>query len=154
MVNHVFKIKFESSSYDLNEEYDRLSDHEKEKISELDAESFFDYQDYSDRYICYIICKPIEIQKYSEILFKNLIFHNLTDISNDILNFRLDLEEELKPLLSTVNSIKYSFFIDDINDWILDNLNIDNILDRISQLGSVDKLSSVEKQFLKSFESR
>ena len=40
MVNHVYKIKFGKSSFDLNEDYDRLSEHEKQKISDLDAESF------------------------------------------------------------------------------------------------------------------
>lgn len=152
MVNHVYKIKFDKSSFDLNEEYERLSDHEKQKISNLDAESFFDYQDYKDRYICYVICKPLEIQKYSNILIQNLISHEVKDLSKDLLKFKIDLELELKPLLSTINSIKYSFFIDDINDWILEHLVIDDVLDRISELGTVDKLSEIEKEFLKNFQ--
>jgi hypothetical protein len=152
MENQIFRIKFEATSYDLNDEYDRLSEHEKERISDLDAESFFDYQDHSDRYVCYIICKPAEIKKYSDILIKNLIMHSITDLSQDILKFKIDLEYELKPLLSTVNSIKYSFFIDDINDWILENLDIDIVLDRILEIGSIDKLSDVEKEFLKNFQ--
>jgi hypothetical protein len=152
MMDHVYRIKFDKSSFDLNDEYERLSDHEKQKISNLDAESFFDYQDYKDRYICYVICKPTEIQKYSSILIQNLISHEISDLSKDILKFKIDLELELKPLLSTINSIKYSFFIDDINDWILQHLNIDDILDRISELGNVDKLSEVEKEFLKNFQ--
>lgn len=151
MDNHIFKIKFETTSYELNDEYDRLSEHEKERISDLDAESFFDYQDHMDRYVCYIICKPTEIQKYSSVLIKNLIMHSITDLSQDILKFKINLEEELKPLLSTVNSIKYSFFIDDINDWLLENLDIDVVLDRILEVGSVDKLGDVEKEFLKNF---
>lgn len=152
MVNHVYKIKFGKSSFDLNEEYDRLSEHEKQKISDLDAESFFDYQDYKDRYICYVICKPTEIAKYSSILIQNLISHDVSDLSNDILKFKIDLETELKPLLSTINSIKYSFFIDDINDWIIQHLNIDDVLDRISELGTVEHLSEIEKEFLKKFQ--
>lgn len=148
----VFRIKFDESSFDLNSEYDKLSEHEKEKISDLDCESFFDYEDYSDKYICYLICKPDEIKKYSDILFKNLILHSVVDLSDEILKFEINLEHELRPLLSTVNSIKYSFFIDDINDWIFENLDIDSILDRISELGSVDKLTSIEKEFLKNFQ--
>ena len=76
----------------------------------------------------------------------------MSDLSNDILKFKIDLETELKPLLSTINSIKYSFFIDDINDWILQNLNIDDVLDRISELGTVEHLSEIEKEFLKNFQ--
>lgn len=152
MLNHVYKIRFDKSSFDLNEEYDRLSEHEKQKISNLDAESFFDYQDYKDRYICYVICKPTEIQLYSNILIQNLITHEILDLSKDILKFKIDLETELKPLLSTINSIKYSFFIDDINDWIIEHLNIDDVLDRISELGNVEKLTQIEKEFLKNFQ--
>lgn len=152
MTNHIYKIKFENSSYLLNEEYDRLSEHEKERISELDADSFFDYQDDEDRYICYVICKATEIEKYSNILSKNLINHSIDNLSDDVLKFKINLEEELRPLLNTINSIKYSFFIDDINDWILQHLDIDNILDRISEVGSVDNLSNIEKEFLKNFQ--
>ena len=47
----VFKIKFNNSQVELNDEYDKLSDYEKEIVSELDCESFFDYQDYNDNYI-------------------------------------------------------------------------------------------------------
>ena len=150
MKSGVYKIMYVQSSFQLNEEYDRLSEHEKEKIAELDAESFFDYQDYKDKYVCYIITNPVEIKKYSSILTNNLIQHEIIDMTNDILKFKINLEEELKPLLSTINSIKYSFFIDDINDWILENLEIDNVLDRISEVG-IENLTTIEKDFLKSY---
>lgn len=150
MKSCVYKIRYDQSSFQLNEEYDRLSEHEKEKIADLDAESFFDYQDYKDKYVCYIITNPVEIKKYSSILLNNLIQHEIIDMTDDILKFKINLEEELKPLLSTINSIKYSFFIDDLNDWILENLEIDNVLDRISEVG-IENLTTIEKDFLKSY---
>ena len=149
---HVYKIKFQHSLFELNEDYDRLSEHEKERISDLDCESFFDYEEHDDKYVCYIISNINEIDKYSKILFKNLIMHEIIDLSNDIIKFKIDLETELKPLLSTVNSIKYSFFIDDLNDWIINHLDIDIDLDRINELGGIDKLSKIEKEFLKNFQ--
>lgn len=152
MNSHVYKLKFQDSLFDLNEDYNRLSDHEKEIVSDLDCESFFDYDDFNDRYVCYIISKPTEINRYSKILIKNLIIHDVIDLSEDILKFRINLEEELRPLLSSSNSIKYSFFIDDINDWIVENLDIDVVLDRISELGSIDNLTNIEKEFLKNFQ--
>jgi hypothetical protein len=138
--------------FDLNEDYDRLSEHEKERISDLDCESFFDYEDHSDKYVCYMISKSTEIEKYSKILVKNLIMHELIDLSDGILKLKIDLEQELKPLLGTINSIKYSFFIDDLNEWILQNLDIDKVLDRISELGDIKKLSDIEKEFLKNYQ--
>ena len=40
MINHLYKIKFYKSSLELNGEYDRLSDYEKDIVSELNTESF------------------------------------------------------------------------------------------------------------------
>jgi hypothetical protein len=150
MKSCVYKIRYDQSSFQLNDEYDRLSEYEKEKIADLDAESFFDYQDYKDNYVCYIITTPVEVKKYSSILLNNLIQHEIIDMTDSILKFKINLEEELKPLLSTINSIKYSFFIDDLNDWILENLDIDSVLDRISAVG-IENLSEVEKEFLKNY---
>lgn len=152
MNNRVYKIKFENSSNQLNDEYERFSEQEKQKIFDLDCESFFDYHDHSDNYICFIICQPSELKKYSEILISNLITHQVIDLTHDILNFNIDLETELKPLLSTINSIKYSFFIDDINLWTVQNLDMDIILDRILELG-IDNLTPIEKEFLKNYHS-
>lgn len=150
---HLYRIDFDKSSFELNEDYEMISESDQEKISSLDAESFFDYEeDLTNRYICYMLCNPIEIKKYSDILNKNYISHEVTDISDDVLKFKIDLEDELRPLLSTINSIKYSFFIDDLNEWILQYLDIDTVLDRISELGGIDKLSSIEKEFLKNFQ--
>ena len=148
----VFKIKFNNSQIGLNDEYDKLSDYEKEIVSELDCESFFDYQDYNDNYISYLICKPDELEKYSDILTRNLIIHSVSDLSENILKHKIDLIDELKPLLSTVNSIKLGFFMDDLSDWIIKNLDIDSVLDRIIEVGSVNKLTNTEKEFLKKFE--
>ena len=148
----VYRIDFAKSSFELNEDYELLSESEQEKISSLDTESFFDYEADDNHYVCYLICNPIEVKKYSDILTNNFIEHKLLNITNDILKFKINLEEELKPLLNTINSIKYSFFIDDLNDWILENLEIDSILDRINELGGIQKLSNIEKEFVKNFQ--
>jgi len=150
MKNSVYKIKFTNSSLELNDEYDRFSEQEKQKIADLDCESFFDYHEHDNNYVCFIICQPTEMKKYSEILLNNLVIHTISDLTSDILNFKIDLESELKPLLSSTNSIKYSFFVDDINQWLLQNLEIDVVLDRILLIG-IGNLSNVEKEFLKNY---
>jgi hypothetical protein len=151
MNNYVFKIRFNESQFDLNDQYESLSDLDREKIEEMDAISYFDYSDYDDKYVCFIIANKLEMEKYLEILSRNYIKFDCVDLSDDILKFKIDLTEELRPLLSTTNSIKYSFFLDDLDDWILENLEIDTVLDRISEIG-IDNLSSVEKEFLKNFQ--
>jgi hypothetical protein len=92
------------------------------------------------------------MKKYTSILSKNLIKFEFSDLTKDVLSSKVDLELELKPQLKTTNSIKYSFFIDDVNEWIYNNLEIDMILDRISEVG-MNSLSQIEKDFLKNYHS-
>lgn len=146
----VYKIQFYKSSYQLNDEYERLSEHEKERISELDAEGFFDYNDDDDKYTVYVITTPLEIKQYLSILANNLVKYDLFDLSKDVLFNKIDLNEVLKDQINTTNSIKYSFFIDDVNGWVYQNLDMDTVLDRISDVG-IDGLTDVEKDFLKMY---
>lgn len=150
MLSCVYKITFGKNAFDLNEEYDRLSEYEKERISDLDAEAFFDCGDSKDRYVCYVITKPLEMKSYTSILNSNLIEHKFVDLSKDILSNKVDLEMELSHQLTTTNSIKYSYFIDELNEWIYKNLDMDTVLDRISESG-MDSLKDVEKLFLNNY---
>ena len=45
---------------------------------------------------------------------------------------------------------EYDFFMDDLESWIYDNLEIDIVLDRITEVG-MDSLKDVEKNFLKNY---
>lgn len=149
MANRVYKIRYSKSSLELNEDYDCLSDYEKEAISELDAEGFFDYED-NNIYCCYVISTPIEVAKYSKILTNNLIAHECLDLSEDIIYNRIDVEYELEDKLDEKNLFKYDFFLEDINSWIYNNLEIDIVLDRITDVG-IDSLKQIEKDFLKHY---
>lgn len=149
MANRVYKIRYSKSSLELNEDYDCLSDYEKEAISELDAEGFFDYED-NNIYCCYVISTPIEVAKYSKILTNNLISHECLDLSQDIIYNKIDVEYELEDKLDEKNLFKYDFFLEDINSWIYNNLEIDIVLDRITDVG-IDSLKQVEKDFLKHY---
>ena len=145
---HVYKLKFSKSSYELNDDYERLSDIEKEKISNMEADSFFDI-DEDDKYTFYIIVNPIELKAYLSVLNENLIHYDIDDISDDILKGDLDLELDIKNI-NPLNSLKYSFFMDDLDDWIYENLDIDTVLDRISSVG-IKSLRKIEKEFLNNY---
>ena len=149
MVNHVYKVKYSKSSLELNNDYENLSDFEKESLSELDALSFFDFEE-DQKYTCYIITTPLELKKYSKILLNNLIIHECFDLSENILSGKLDIENETRNKIDNFNFLKYEFFIDDINDWIYENLEIDIVLDRINEVG-MDSLKDIEKLFLKQY---
>ena len=88
----VYKIKFTKSPFDLNEDYDRLSDIDKEKIADMNADSFFDYEE-DGVYTFFTIAEPIEVKRYLGVLSENLVKFELTDLSKDILKSNFDLTE-------------------------------------------------------------
>lgn len=145
----VYKIKFNKSSSFLNNCYEGFSDIEKEKISELGADSYFDYND-DEGYVCFLITTPLEISKYFKILSNNYIEYEHIDLSEDILYKRYDLEKELSDKINPLNSMKWGLFIDDVDIWISENLHIDLVLDLISKVG-IDNLSRNEKEFLNKY---
>jgi hypothetical protein len=142
----VYKIKFTKSPFDLNEDYDRLSDIDKEKIADMNADSFFDYEE-DGVYTFFTIAEPIEVKRYLGVLSENLVRFELTDLSKDVLKGNFDIDSEVGDKVELLDSVKFSFFVDDLNDWIYNNLDIDTILDRINIVG-IDSLTKVEKEFL------
>lgn len=148
MSSHIYKIKFSKPSYQLNDDYDRLSEIEKEKISNIEAEAFFD-MDEDDKYTFFIIVNPIELKAYLSVLNENFIPYDINDVSDDILKGKLDVESVIIQV-NPLNSLRYSFFVDDLNDWLYDNLDMDIVLDRISSIG-IESLRKVEKEFLNNY---
>jgi aromatic ring-opening dioxygenase LigB subunit len=146
----VFKINFYKSTDELEDLYDYFSELDKEKLNELDTESYFDYDDLSGNYTLLIIASHIEVDKYIKIIRDNTLKVDYLDISDDILKSKYDLEYDLTLLINEENEIKFDFFIHDLNNWILENLDIDNVLDRISEVG-IDNLSKIEKEFLENY---
>ena len=142
----VYKIKFTKSPFDLNEDYDRLSDIDKEKIADMNADSFFDYEE-DEVYTFFTIAEPVEVKRYLGVLSENLIRFEATDLSKDVLKGKFNINLEIGPKVDPIDSMKFSFFVDDLDDWIYNNLDIDTILDRISQVG-LDSLTKIEKEFL------
>ena len=106
MLKKVYKLNFKKSSYDLNEDYERLSDHEKERISELDADTYFDYDDDDECYICYVITTQQEIDRYLKILTNNLIYNVCYDLSEDVLGGNINLAKDLKSMVTATTAIK------------------------------------------------
>jgi len=146
----VFKIKFYKSTGELEDLYDYFSELDKEKLNELDTESYFDYDDLDGNYRLLLIASSIDLDKYIKIIRDNNLKVDYLDISNDILKFKYNLESDLFYLISDENEIKFDFFIHDLNNWILENLDIDDVLDRISEIG-IDNLGKIEKEFLENY---
>jgi len=141
----VYKIQFNKSSYELNSQYDGISQSEKDKLSESNVIGSYDMDDIDFKYVLYVITCKIEINKYIEILNNNFIQYKIYDITNDVLMNRINWSEILLD-----KKKEYYTFINDINLWISENLDIDIVLDRISESG-IESLTTIEKEFLKTY---
>ena len=108
----VYKIKFTKSPFDLNEDYDRLSDIDKEKIADMNADSFFDYEE-DGVYTFFTIAEPIEVKRYLGVLSENLVRFELTDLSKDVLKGNFNIDSEIGSKVEPLDSMKFSFFVDD-----------------------------------------
>ncbi len=149
-MNGIYKIKFFKSAEKLTNHYNNLSESERENISGLNAESFFDYENKNQNYTCYIIVDSLELERYTNILTNNSIEHKCVNLSDDFINGKIDIKKDIENKINETNYYKYDFFVDDIDNWVLENLNIDIILDRISEIG-IDSLKEIEKEFLKNY---
>lgn len=145
----IYKLTFNYNLVELNNEWDKFNETDTDIVFNLDAESFFDYEK-DDKYICYLIVELSEINKYIYILRKYNIDFKQSDISQSILEGKY--VDDLIRYVNFENTLKYDFFIEDINNWLSENLNIDIILDKISSSG-INSLNEIEKQFLKNIEN-
>lgn len=145
----VYKIDFVKSSFDLSDDYSKLSDIDKEKIADISDESFLDL-DIDKKYVIYLIVSPIEMKGYVNVLNDNNIDYKIKDLSKDILHDKINIEDELYQRISPLMAMRYSYFIDDLNQWIYNNLDIDIVLDKISLFG-INSLRTVEKKFLSNY---
>lgn len=150
MLRFVYKVKFLKSSLQLNDEdYDKLSDHERIRIDEFDTDRFFDFDD-TDGYTWYVITDAIEMKVLLGILSGNLIEVSCKNLSSDILSKKINLESDINAHINKLNSKKFKIFISELNKWIYQNLDMDTVLDRISESG-IESLTETEQLFLNNF---
>ncbi len=145
----VYKIIFSKSSYELNSDYEGLTEHEKEIIANILPSGYFEFNDDDEHYNLYLIINQININKYCKILNDNNIQYSINDISDQLLN-GCDLHKNLSKFINNINAIKFMSFINKINKWISSNLEIDFILDRINQVG-IENLTLIEKKYLENY---
>jgi hypothetical protein len=153
-MNRIYRIRFDKSSYDLDRDYERFSEHEKVSISSMNPDSFFDFNDAEGRYTIYLIFSPIDLKKYLSILENNLISCDLADLSDALLQGSCCVESEARPYISSLNRFRWNSYKSKLEQWIYDSLDIDLVLDRISACGGVDGLRPVEKKFLRNYQSQ
>lgn len=150
-MNRVYRIRFNKSSYELDKDYERFSEQEKLAISSMNPDCFFDFNDLGGSYTIYLVFSPIDLKKYVGILDGNLIRYDISDLSEDIMSGGLCIEEEALSYVNALNRFRWNSYKKKIEEWIYQRLDMDFVLDRISQCGGVHKLRPVEQKFLRNF---
>lgn len=149
MNNNIFMIKFSKPSTELTKEYNDMKIEDKKKLSDINISSLIDIDD-ENGYECYIICEQDDIENYKKILNSNKISYICDNISKKVISGEINLEKYVKSKLDSINKQYYKEFIKSVNLFILDNLNLDDILDKISFTG-LKSLSKLEKKYLKNY---
>ena len=149
MNNNIFMIKFSKPSSELTKEYNDMNVEDKKKLSDINISSLIDIDD-ENGYECYIICEEVDIEKYKKILNSNKISYICNNISKKVISCEINLEKYIKEKLDSINKQYYKEFIKSVNTFITKNLNLDDILDKISYSG-LKSLTKLEKKYLKNY---
>lgn len=148
-MKRVYKIQFIRSSYELNEDYESMPEHDKDAIAGMLPSGYFEYNDQKGRYSLLIILTPKDVERYSEILDDNLIAHSVIEISEDVLK-GIDLRAALGSSVNPLNRGRWAEFTKKLDEWALSAMDIDMVLDRINEVG-MPNLSKIEKRFLNTY---
>lgn len=149
LMQQVFKITFIQNSYELNNEYSKLSEHEIEIIANILPDGYFEFNDRSEKYTLFLIMTKEDLNKYIKILDNNLISFEFKNMSEEFLN-GLDIKQQLKDCINPLNRNTFNIFKIKLEEWINKNIDVDIILDRINQVG-VENLTKLEKKFLDNY---
>ena len=142
------KLEFHRSAEDVANDYTYLTEHDKEKIVNIDTKATFDFENEYVNYTCYYLIDGVEWEKYKKVLDDNLISYICNDITESVLLNKINLEKVLFKYTYKDNIEEFDDFIKTVNEWISNNLDLDTILDMINERG-VESLRKVDKEFLK-----
>ena len=147
MEESIYIIEFCRNSEDVLYDYEKFSDNDKKKMSNIDTSSSFDFDDEHGNYTCYILIQPSEFEKYKKVLDDNIIPYICTDISQNVIKNNINLEKRLIKYCYIYNENSHSNFIKRVNEWITSNLDLDLVLDMINEKG-INSLRRVYRNFL------
>jgi hypothetical protein len=144
---NVYLVKFKDY---LNEKEGAYIDAEKlETIYLINFHLCLDYIE-GDDYSLFIISDEHGIDNFKIFLDDNKIPYICNDVSNKILIGKLDIKQTIYDNLDEFNCEISDLFLEEIDNWIYQNINIDIILDKISEKG-IQSLTDVEKKYLDNF---
>jgi hypothetical protein len=131
----ILKYQYEFSSEELESKvWDNMSEDEIKWAVKITLEGINDTANLTEPKAWDLFFLNEELENEIETILKKY----------DVSFVKEDLTENL---LTNPNEVFTDYFMERLNEFLTDNLDVDNILDRILDVG-VDKLTSFEKYFL------
>ncbi len=144
-----YHIDYSRSTNDVHWEYQNMTENDRIALVNLKFDASFDYEDRLGNYNMYLLTTTMQYEKFKEILDNNIILYVSRDLSHQLLYNRFDLNH-LKKNLELEQRKLYELFIDRLDEWLLENLEIDIVLDIINDKG-IKKLRKIDKKFLENY---
>lgn len=161
----IYRVTFFEDLVSLDIKFDDFSDDDLDIIDELDAIGYYDFINDLGNYNNYLIASESDMKSYIRIIEKNGIKIKVDDFTNKILKMEYSIKDNIPPFRSD-DDIDYifdedeyldygreelwEFFEIELENFILNNLNINAVLDRINDVG-INNLTSVEKKYLDNY---
>lgn len=130
-------------------EYQNLSGTDRIQITNLSFECSIDFEDRFSNYNMIIIAGSVQVKTLTNILENNYINHFCKDITDDLIKNRTSITDIVR-IEGVENKETYNIFKEKSERWMLRNLDLDIVLDLISERG-MNKLREVDIKFLKNY---
>ena len=143
----LYKLTFNTEIPFIDEAYDLLTEIEKQRIHSFNILSSFYYND-RNFYMGFLLISDREMRDYEIILNNNLIPYLCEDYTQLVIENEINLETKLEEYTDIHSYPDFDDFIFKLNKWILENLEVDSILDRINEYG-INSLRPIDKEYLR-----
>lgn len=145
----VYHLEFARDIETVVWEYTNLPETDRINLSSIQFEMTFDYIDENKNYNFVIITDSAQMSKYVKILQDNMILHFNRDISKFLLKDNVNFDK-IEGFLDNATTSLFNKFKNKMNEWILQNQDLDNVLDMINEKG-LNKIREIDKKFLEDY---
>jgi hypothetical protein len=130
-------------------EYQNLSDTDRIQITNLHFECSIDFVDRIGNYNMVIVSNSEQIKILTNILESNYVHHFCKDITYPVLRNKIKIHNVIFKQ-GVENKDLYEIFNKKFDNWLLQNLDLDIVLDMINETG-IDSLREIDKKFLENY---
>lgn len=130
-------------------EYQNLSDTDRTQVANLKFRSSIDFITENGDYNMLIIAEENEFNKLKKILNENYIHCFYKELTKKLLSNKTNIDK-ITQNSKNENTNLYESFKQKLEEWIMENLDLDVVLDMINDIG-IENIREIDKQFLANY---